>query len=40
MTLDEALTPCPLIAILRGVQPDEVLDHAHALAAAMAAFAP
>lgn len=32
MTLDEALTLCPLIAILRGVQPDEVLDHARALA--------
>jgi 2-dehydro-3-deoxyphosphogalactonate aldolase len=31
MTLDEALNTCPLIAILRGVRPDEVLDHAHAL---------
>jgi 2-dehydro-3-deoxyphosphogalactonate aldolase len=34
MTLDEALGLCPIIAILRGVTPDEVLDHAHALAAA------
>ena len=31
MTLDEALTLCPLIAILRGVRPEEVLDHANAL---------
>ena len=31
MTLDEALGACPLIAILRGVRPDEVLDHARAL---------
>ena len=34
MTLDEALAACPLIAILRGVRPDEVLDHANALYAA------
>ena len=34
MTLDEALLFCPLIAILRGVRPDEVLDHAEALAEA------
>ncbi len=34
MTLDEALAACPLIAILRGVRPDEVLDHAQALYAA------
>jgi 2-dehydro-3-deoxyphosphogalactonate aldolase len=34
MTLDEALNACPLIAILRGVRPDEVLDHAFALAEA------
>ncbi len=31
MTLDEALAACPLIAILRGVRPDEVLEHANAL---------
>ncbi len=31
MTLDDALAACPLIAILRGVAPDEVLDHAQAL---------
>ena len=32
VTLDEALDLCPVIAILRGVRPDEVLDHAQALA--------
>jgi 2-dehydro-3-deoxyphosphogalactonate aldolase len=31
MTLDEALTACPVVAILRGVRPDEVTDHAQAL---------
>jgi 2-dehydro-3-deoxyphosphogalactonate aldolase len=31
MTLDEALAECPVVAILRGVKPDEVLDHAGAL---------
>ena len=31
MTLDEALAQCPVIAILRGVQPDEIIDHAQAL---------
>ena len=31
MTLDDALKVCPLIAILRGVRPEEVLDHANAL---------
>ena len=31
MTLDDALAACPVIAILRGVRPDEVADHAHAL---------
>jgi len=31
MRLDEALKLCPVIAILRGVRPDEVLDHAAAL---------
>jgi 2-dehydro-3-deoxyphosphogalactonate aldolase len=31
MTLNEALDTCPLIAILRGVRPEEALDHAHAL---------
>lgn len=31
MTLDEALAVCPVIAILRGVRPDEVSHHARAL---------
>ena len=31
MTLDEALSECPVVAIVRGVKPDEVLDHAAAL---------
>lgn len=31
MTLDEALAECPVVAILRGVRPDEVLDHAQVL---------
>ncbi|MET0274478.1 MAG: 2-dehydro-3-deoxy-6-phosphogalactonate aldolase [Phenylobacterium sp.] len=34
MTLDEALAECPVVAIVRGVKPDEVLDHAAALYAA------
>jgi 2-dehydro-3-deoxyphosphogalactonate aldolase len=34
MTLDDALVECPVIAILRGVRPDEVLDHAQVLFAA------
>ena len=34
MTLDEALAECPVVAILRGVRPDEVLDHAEVLYAA------
>jgi 2-dehydro-3-deoxyphosphogalactonate aldolase len=34
MTLDEALAECPAVAILRGVRPDEILDHAQALHAA------
>jgi 2-dehydro-3-deoxyphosphogalactonate aldolase len=31
MTLDEALAECPVVAILRGVTPDEILDHAQVL---------
>ena len=31
MTLDQALHACPIVAILRGVGPAEVLDHAQAL---------
>jgi 2-dehydro-3-deoxyphosphogalactonate aldolase len=31
MTLDEALAQTPVVAIVRGVTPDEVLDHAAAL---------
>jgi 2-dehydro-3-deoxyphosphogalactonate aldolase len=34
MTLEEALEHCPAVAILRGVRPEEVLDHAQALYAA------
>lgn len=34
MTLDHALAECPVVAILRGVRPDEALDHAEALFAA------
>jgi len=31
MTLDEALAECPVVAIVRGIRPDEILDHAEAL---------
>jgi 2-dehydro-3-deoxyphosphogalactonate aldolase len=31
MTLDEALAECPVVAIVRGVKPDEILAHAQAL---------
>ena len=31
MRLDEALAHCPVVAILRGVRPEEVVDHAKAL---------
>jgi 2-dehydro-3-deoxyphosphogalactonate aldolase len=31
MTLDDALKECPIVAIVRGVKPDEVLAHADAL---------
>jgi 2-dehydro-3-deoxyphosphogalactonate aldolase len=31
MSLDETLAECPVVAILRGVKPEEVLDHAAAL---------
>jgi len=31
MTLEDALAECPVVAIVRGVRPDEVLDHATAL---------
>ena len=34
MTLDEAIAQCPIVAILRGVRPDEVLAMADALFAA------
>jgi len=34
MTLDDALQDCPVVAILRGVRPDEALAHGEALAAA------
>jgi len=34
MTLDEALAECPIVAIVRGIRPDEVLAHAEALYAA------
>jgi 2-dehydro-3-deoxyphosphogalactonate aldolase len=30
-SLDEALQQCPVVAIVRGVRPEEVLDHAQAL---------
>jgi 2-dehydro-3-deoxyphosphogalactonate aldolase len=31
MTLNEALAHCPVVAIVRGIKPDEILDHATAL---------
>jgi 2-dehydro-3-deoxyphosphogalactonate aldolase len=31
MTLEDALAECPVVAIVRGVRPDEVLEHAQAL---------
>jgi 2-dehydro-3-deoxyphosphogalactonate aldolase len=31
MTLEDALAECPLVAILRGLLPDEALEHADAL---------
>jgi 2-dehydro-3-deoxyphosphogalactonate aldolase len=34
MTLDDALAACPIIAIVRGIRPDEVLGHAESLFAA------
>jgi 2-dehydro-3-deoxyphosphogalactonate aldolase len=34
MTLDEALEQCPVVAIVRGVKPGEVIAHAEALFAA------
>ena len=34
MTLDEALAVCPVVAIVRGIRPDEALAHAEALYAA------
>jgi 2-dehydro-3-deoxyphosphogalactonate aldolase len=34
MTLEDALAQCPVVAILRGLKPDEALTHAEALYAA------
>lgn len=34
LSLDEALAACPVVAIVRGVRPDEILAHAEALYAA------
>jgi 2-dehydro-3-deoxyphosphogalactonate aldolase len=34
MTLEDALAECPVVAIIRGVRPEEALDHAQALYAA------
>lgn len=31
MTLEEAMKEIPIVAIIRGVKPDEVLDHVHAM---------
>jgi len=31
LSLDDALGECPVVAIVRGVRPDEILDHAQAL---------
>jgi 2-dehydro-3-deoxyphosphogalactonate aldolase len=31
LKLDDALAECPVVAIVRGVRPDEILDHAEAL---------
>jgi 2-dehydro-3-deoxyphosphogalactonate aldolase len=34
MTLDDALVDCPVMAIVRGIRPEEVLDHVQVLYAA------
>lgn len=31
MTLDDAIAECPVVAIVRGIRPGEILDHARAL---------
>ena len=35
LPIDAALDECPVVAIVRGVRPDEILDHAEALYAVL-----